>query len=875
MLKTKKTLIVLLINIVVTAAFAQKIQTGITAEEKSKLYLKMSGMEIPFILNRGQMNSEVKFYAGTFFGTVFVTKKGEIIYSFPKFESDSEPAFNEDNGYKGRKIMDYCSLFKLPDKRKNFYNKNKPKFKGLSLREEFLNGKDIFPEGTQENAGKINLFKGNKPGNWKYGIPAYSTVDLKEVYDNIFVELKAYGNNLEKIIYVKPGGNPENIKIRINGVEKLKVDMFGELEINTKIGCINYTSPVAYQEYSGTKKYVDVAYSVNQNEYGFTLGEYDKNRPLVIDPLVASTLLGGVSLDGVSSIVPNVYIALDTNGDVFVAGGTYSSDFPVSAGVVDEDHNYNEDAFITKFNSDLSQIIASTFFGGNADDVKRGGPRIMLDGTGNVFIVSQTTSSNFPVTAGAYDETYNGNEDIYISKFSNDLSQLLSSSFIGTSGYDQACSMVFDSDDNLFIAGHTRSSGFPTTSGAYDRTFNGLGTQIWGGDIIVAKFSNDLSSLMASTFLGGSEWDDGGYITVDNDDNVFVTGTTKSSNFPTTANVFDKTYNGAGYGGDIFLSKLNNDLSGLLASTYLGGNDNDWGYAVAVNQSGSVYLSGHIPSPDFPTTSGAYKEEYNGIGGADTGDDSFVSKFDNDLTTLEASTFLGGTGWENGNSLAIDNEGHIYVSGNTNSNDFPVSENAFQNSNKGGGFAWGGEIFLSKMDAGLTTLIASTYFGGSNNEMVSHMVMDTEGNIYFAGYTQSSDFPVTSNAYDNTYNGGDSDAFVSKIEGNLADSTQSDIKDENESIPDDFILYQNYPNPFNPETTIMFKIPEKQYVNLNVYNIKGQLVRSLLSDQLPSGFYEIKWDGTVKSGRKVSSGIYIYQLKTEKFIFSRKMLMMK
>ncbi|WP_457643473.1 S-layer homology domain-containing protein [Persephonella sp.] len=249
---------------------------------------------------------------------------------------------------------------------------------------------------------------------------------MGDVWKGVNLRIKAYGNNIEKLFCIEPDASVSQIEMRIKGAESIGVTPDGRLKVKTEKGDVYFTKPVAYQIIRSKKRYIKVSYTVKGNGYGFTVGEYDKTKPLVIDPLLASTYLGGSDIDWANSL------ALDSSGNVYVAGKTTSADFPVTAGAYDESFSAG-DAFISKLSQDLSTLIASTYLGGIMDDYATS---IALDSSGNVYVTGGTYSTDFPVTAGAYDNTSNGDCDAFVSKLSSDLSgtHILSLSAIPPSG---------------------------------------------------------------------------------------------------------------------------------------------------------------------------------------------------------------------------------------------------------------------------------------------------------------------------------------------------------------------------------------------------------------------------------------------------------
>jgi len=498
-------------------------------------------VQVPFIENQGQVEYEaVKFYANTFGGTVFIMNGGEIFYSLPKVEE-------------------------------------KKAVKGLTLKEKFVGGRVDVIKGEGKALTRVGYFKGNDPSKWKSNIPTYELVSLGEIYKGIELKLKACGNTVEKLFYVGATANPEDIKVKIEGAKSLKVNEDGELEVETCLGTVKFTKPVAYQEENGKRKYAEVAYAVKGNKYSFKVGDYDRSKELVIDPLLASTFLGGSGSYFVLGEDVAYSITTDNNRNVYVAGSTTSVDFPTTPGTFDGTYNYNGDVFVSKFDSNLQNLVASTFLGGevgwDGEDIAYD---ISLDGNGNVYVVGETGSSNFPTTFGAYQTTFNGlTDDAFVSKFDSNLQNLLASTFLGGSagftGKDTACSIAIDSDGNVYVAGETEAPDFPTTFGAYQTTFNDGCC-----DTFVSKFDGDLRNLLASTFLGGDEGDYANSISIGSNGNVYVTGETYSPDFPTTPNVYDPTFNGHTTPhviySDVFISKLDGNLQNLSASTFLGEN---------------------------------------------------------------------------------------------------------------------------------------------------------------------------------------------------------------------------------------------------------------------------------------------------------------
>ena len=281
------------------------------------------------------------------------------------------------------------------------------------------------------------------------------------------MQLKAYGKNIEKIFTIQPGGDPKKINIRIEGANNLQVNNNGELVLETDLGEIKFSPPLAYQEKNGEKKPIQVAYLVHKDHYQFKLGTYDPSLPLVIDPMLASTFLGGSGDD------VGYAIAASPRGGIYVTGYTASSDFPVTSGAYDSAYNSLTDVFVAKFDNNLSQLQYATFLGGSGDDIGRA---ICLDHNGDVFVVGRTNSSNFPTVTGSYDTSYNGGLDVFVAKLNDTLSILKGSTFLGGPSDEEPFGCVVNhygfyggaggsALGDLFVVGKTAEQYFSHTTG--------------------------------------------------------------------------------------------------------------------------------------------------------------------------------------------------------------------------------------------------------------------------------------------------------------------------------------------------------------------------------------------------------------------------
>jgi len=507
---------------------------------------------IPFIKNIGQKNQDVKYYAHTFAGTVFITNENEIVYSLPKFESKSQK--------NNRKSCDYY---------------------GLALKESFNNSNVKHIIGRNLTTAKINYFNGKDKSKWKSDIPSYEYLDFGQVFEGINIKLRAYGNNVEKLFFVQPNGDPDRIKVEFEGADFLTVNNSGELEVSSPLGKVTFTKPVAYQENAGKKVFIDVSYTSKNSEYGFALGEYDKTKELIIDPLLASTFLGGSSTD--DEYEPSMII--DDSGYVYITGYTSSTNFPTTSGSYDEGFGGYSDRFVSKFSNDMSTLIASTFIGGSKAEYGMG---ICIDSVGNVYLGGYTASSNFPTTTGAFDESFNKYQDAFIVKLNGDLSKLLASTYYGGNHYEAQWFPRFDmtmgNNGNVYVTGISQSTNLPMLDNSYSSTSFG------NMDIFVAEFNPELSKLLAATYIGSPLYEWRPSILVDSNDNVFIGADAAASGYPTTDGAFSENYNGGSY--DVVVSKFSGDLSTLLASTYIGTNREEDLLGMRLNKNNELLFTG-------------------------------------------------------------------------------------------------------------------------------------------------------------------------------------------------------------------------------------------------------------------------------------------
>jgi hypothetical protein len=681
-------------------------------------------LPLSFESNTGQTDESVKFLSRGGGFSLFLTKD-EAVIALGK-TSSSGPA--------GKKRTAKA----LPTSGKNTSSS------ASTLRMQLLGVKsDTHVVGAEELPGKANYFIGNDPSKWRTNVPTYARVKYEGVYPG--VDLVYYGKQgqLEYDFVVAPGADPRVIRLKLDGTRKLRIDKNGNLLMETGGNEARFEKPQAYQETNGTRRAVACNYWITSaNTFGFRVAGFDRRKPLVIDPVfLYSTYLGGTGDDQAAAI------AVDPAGNAYLTGTTASPNFPAVNAIQSTFGGGNSYAFVTKINAAGTTLVYSTYLGGGGEN----GYDIALDSAGNVYVTGLTYSPNFPLV-NAIQSTFGGFDDAFVTKINANGSALVYSTYLGGSDDDRGFSIAVDSAGNAYVTGLTTSPDFPTAN-AIQST---LGTPITPGtaccvnpDAFVTKINANGSALVYSTYLGGTDYDVGLGIAADSGGNAYAAGVTASANFP-TFNALQSLLRGS---HNAFITKINASGAALVYSTFLGGSGYDTADDIALDPAGNAYVTGLTSSPDFPLV-GPLQSIYGG-----GSFDAFVTKINASGAALVYSTFLGGSGYDEGRRVAVDSGGNAYVVGGTGSANFPTV-NAIQSS-FGGGSAVPFDAFVSKIDASGSTLVYSTYLGGSGDDYGLGVALDSTATAYVVGYTYSANFP-TANAFQSAL-GGAEDGFVSKI----------------------------------------------------------------------------------------------------------------
>jgi len=642
----------------------------------------------------------------------------------------------------------------------------------------FRGGEAATVKGSDLRSGLVNYFLGNDPAKWRTGIPTFGAVEYGRLYPGVDMIVHGAGGELQYDFLVAPHADPRQIVLAIDRTEggaALRIDQEGDLIIPSAGGEARIRHPYAYQEIDGARPRVDASFEIRgRREVRFRLGWYDKRHPLIIDPVLSySTYLGGTSDEEENAI------AVDSSGNIYIAGSTKSSDFPVSSGVAQPGFggrgSFGGDTYVIKYDPKGNRIVYATYLGGSADDNAHG---IAVDGSGRAYVTGDTDSKNFPLQQ-AFQGTFGGlTYDAFVTRLSADGSALSYSSYLGGTGNDFGAAVTVDSSGNAYIAGYTFSTNFPSTNG-FQTSFAG---RIFDG--FLTKVNSAGSAVAYSTYLGGSTYDRANSVALDANNNAYVTGFTFSTNFPTKAALQGTLAAGSCTSpgssssncADAFVAKIDTTASGaasLVYSTFLGGGKNDYGNAIAVDATGAVYIAGTTDSTNFPTASPlqAAKAGYY---------DAFLAKLNASGSALVYSTYFGGLEFDEITALRVDGSGRAFVLGSTESLNLPLSS-AFQSAHGGGNsvlvdkivsaptggislalITIAGDAFVARIEASGSTLGYSSYLGGSGDELGYGLALEGP-NVWVSGQTDSTNFRTVNPVQGSLK--GENDLFFSRIAG--------------------------------------------------------------------------------------------------------------
>jgi uncharacterized protein (TIGR03437 family) len=570
-------------------------------------------------------------------------------------------------------------------------------------------------QAQQPLGGRVNYLRGNDPKKWLTDIPTFGRVTYPQIYPGIDLVYHGSGGYVENDFIVSPGADPSRIRITFDGAETVLLESDGTVTIAAGKHRLSWKKPSLYQETAtGRKKLVEGRFRQDGNQsIGFEVGIYDLSLPLVIDPVIAyATYLGTPNTEAAFRV------AADPSGNAYIVGGSNSEEFPISPNTAYHDSiggGLSGDVILAKVNAAGNQMVFTTHIGGGQSNTGGG---IALDAAGNIYVTGLTSSSDFPHTTDLTTDALATNENCFVMKLNPSATQVIYSTLIGGSNFDACNGIGLDSAGNAYVAGATMSTDFPAVNAVQTSLMSSLASP-YNVDAFIAKLSADGTKLLYSTYLGGSNADAALAIVTDSAGNAYVTGYTDSTNFPVSNGVFQPSFGGSGgqydttySSGDAFVVKMS-PTGSIVYSTYLGGKLDDIGFAIAIDAQGNAYVGGSTLSSNFPTKQ-PFQAQNAGYGGET-------------------------------NPAAISND-----------------------------IFYAGDGFITELNPTGTALVFSSYLGGSLDDRVAGVAVDSTGNIWVTGQTlsQAPSFPITPNATQMT-NAGDNgsnagvfqlgDAFLTEI----------------------------------------------------------------------------------------------------------------
>ncbi len=601
------------------------------------------------------------------------------------------------------------------------------------------------PRGVEKTAARSHYFRGRTPEEWHTGVPHFRRLVYRDIYPGVDAWFYSRDGELEYDLTLEPFGDLSQVEMRVEGADLLELDEDGNLLIRQGDRVLVQSPPVVLQEgRTGVPGTFEIR---GRQSYGFRIPDRNLEQKLTVDPVIRlSTYLGGSASESIRSV------ALDSDGNIFVVGDTYSDDFPTLDPVQSEKRDrpgfYSSDVFIAKYSPGGGELLFATYLGGDREEY---GWELAVGPDGTPYVAGTTKSADFPLVKPIQSDINQGpvvgSRDGFITRLSSDGSRILFSSYLGGSSDDNIEGIQVDPSGNIYLAGYTRSADFPTSNAlkaGLDGDYDGFATKLAPGG----------SSVRFSTYYGGSGLDLFLALSLDGSGNLCLGGLTESTDFP----VSGAAQPASGGGRDGTVVKISSSGGQVLFSTYLGGGSQDEIRGIDRGPDGSIYLTGFTGSDDFPVTAGATVFDREGY------ENAFLSRLSSSGNQLLYSTYLGGGGQTWAFAVRVGDDGQAYLAGFTNSNDFPTVSPL--KAAKAPGTSDGFIAVFSSDDP--PSVLFSSSFGGdtgdpsSSSEDISDLDVDGAGNIYLVGRTNSTDFPVR-DAVQATY-GGTDDGFLTILE---------------------------------------------------------------------------------------------------------------
>jgi len=664
-----------------------------------------------FIENKGQWPKEVLYLTKLNGLNAWITTSGVTYDHFTVISHNNPDEFRA-----------------LPPHEREQAERENISIKGHVVRMTLQNARSTVQASGQDcQTSYHNYFIGNDPAKWASNVQLYGEIELNGVYDGISVKYYFDQGQLRYDYHLAPGADAGQIRIKPEGTDGWQINPAGELLIETSLGTVCHGKIFAYQLNNGVKAEVECSFKqLADGSLGLHTGNYDISKPLVIDPIVFSTYLGGSDFDS----EPSMVLAQDES--LVVAGQTKSTNFPVTVGAYQTQKNLDYDITISKLDPTASTLIFSTFLGGNNSDTR---PDIDVGEDGSLFIAGSTFSTDFPVTAGAFQTTNSGDRTGFLTKLQSVGSALIFSTYLGGDSYDEINAIVVDTNGNAYLTGSTDSNNFPTTPGTIYYEY---------GSLFIVKLNPTATDLVyGARFSTGYGYD----IAIDDAGNAYITGTV-GDYLPITPGAFQTqpTNNGSA-----FATVINSLATDVLSSTYLGGNNPDYGLSICLTQNGDIVVGGWTGSSDFPTTDDSFQPENAGYS------DGFVIRLNPTCTQMVWGTLLGGNSEDNINKMSLDDSDNIVVTGFTGSDDFPVTTDLY-----GGSIQFWLPGFVSLISNDGSELLYSVLISSLGEVEGTDIFVKDNGSIILTG-TAGLEFLTTSGVIQPNFGGGFCDNFIMEI----------------------------------------------------------------------------------------------------------------
>jgi len=593
-------------------------------------------------------------------------------------------------------------------------------------------------EGVNPLACEANFFYGRDSSQWVTGVDTYRAIRYTDLYPGIDLLYEGVSAGLKSTYFVDPGADPGQIALVYHGQDEISVADDGTLVLSSVNGTITHSAPYCYQVIDGSVVEVSCDYTITETgSVGFIVGDYDRSRELVIDPVLQYSLyLKGVGMHDANGV------ALDSGRNAYVTGVTYETPYTVPAGSSGANAG-GTDVVVVKINSGGTAPVYIAYLGGTGDETGWG---IRVDDSGSAYVVGTTDSPDFPVE-NALQPNLAGLNDAFIAKLAPDGRSLVYSSYMGGPDEDYGYAIALDDANNAYITGSTQSSSFPVPASLQRTTRHGI------SDAFLMKVSSTGDELLDREFIGGWIRETGYGIAVDESGNAYIAGSTDSRDFPVTQNAFQTTWGG---NWDGFVTKIAPSGDPFVYSTFLGGTEIDNCRAIDIDSEGYAYVTGQSQKStlgtNFPTTPDAFKPENPGI------ISSYYTRIMPSGSALAYSTFLTGPRLDEGRGISVTPSGSVYITGITKAKNMETI-NAIQPT-------YGGDpedAFVAKFVNGEPIPVYLTFLGGDEKDEGHAVVADGVCGVYVVGWTRSTDFPTSDPYPDPFLPTGEIAGFISLI----------------------------------------------------------------------------------------------------------------